>query len=364
MIALALSGGGSRAIAFHLGCMRALYDRGVLQKVCVISAVSGGSVIAGLYAYWDDSFEEFDDRVLKLLRRGLEWSAVCHLFSLDLFTRIIATNLISRPAAAVANLLHCEPPLRRWASRTDALEAALGDIFGNMRITQVARPNIDVVLNACELRTGTAFRFGNHRSGAWRFGEIENNCVSVAHAVACSAAYPMFLPAFDRELTFVKKDGTTQRERVVVTDGGVYDNLGISCLEPSRDNRFSLHVYPADYIICCYAGCGQLAGGRIPYGAWSRASAALEGIFRKVQDAGLHRLHIFKQTGNIKGFILPYLGQQDERLPLHVPGLVRREQVIGYPTNFAAMPQNDLDRLTRRGEQLTSMLLGYYCPEI
>jgi hypothetical protein len=33
MIGLALSGGGSRAIAFHLGCLRALQERGVLQKV-------------------------------------------------------------------------------------------------------------------------------------------------------------------------------------------------------------------------------------------------------------------------------------------------------------------------------------------
>lgn len=28
---LALSGGGSRAVAFHLGCMRALNDRGILD---------------------------------------------------------------------------------------------------------------------------------------------------------------------------------------------------------------------------------------------------------------------------------------------------------------------------------------------
>ena len=40
-IGLALSGGGSRAIAFHLGCLRALHDLGVLEKVGVISTVSG-----------------------------------------------------------------------------------------------------------------------------------------------------------------------------------------------------------------------------------------------------------------------------------------------------------------------------------
>ena len=35
-VGLALSGGGSRAIAFHLGCLRALYDRGVLDRLRVI----------------------------------------------------------------------------------------------------------------------------------------------------------------------------------------------------------------------------------------------------------------------------------------------------------------------------------------
>lgn len=363
MIGLALSGGGSRAIAFHLGCLRALHDRGVLQQVSVISAVSGGSVIAGMYAYWNDNFEDFDRRVLRLLRRGLQRSAVRHLLSPALLTRIVATHLISRPAATVARLLQREPPLRLWASRTDALEAALHDLFGNTELARVARPNLDVVFNACELRTGTAFRFGNHHSGTWRFGEIQDNRISVAHAVACSAAYPMFLPAFDEEFAFVK-GGDTGCQRVIITDGGVYDNLGISCLEPGADKSFSLHTYPADYIICCYAGYGQFGGERIPYGIWSRTNAAFESIFRKVQDAALQRLHMHKQAGNIKGFILPYLGQQDKKLPFRPSDLVGRDEVVGYPTNFAAMPEKDLDCLTRRGEQLTYILLSYYCPEI
>ena len=62
-IGLALSGGGSRAIAFHLGCLRALHDRGILDKVAVLSGVSGGSVIAALYAYNDEPFEAFACRV-------------------------------------------------------------------------------------------------------------------------------------------------------------------------------------------------------------------------------------------------------------------------------------------------------------
>jgi len=363
MIALALSGGGSRAIAFHLGCLRALQDQGVLSRASVLSAVSGGSVIAGMYAYSDEGFDEFDRRVVRLLGRGLQKAILVQMLSPSLFARVAATNLISRPVAVLAKLLKHQPPIRRWASRSDALEAALEGVFPNIQLGQVARPGLDVVFNACELRTGTAFRFGNHRSGTWRFGEIKENFVSVAHAVACSAAYPMFLPAFDRKYVFAK-DGVDQRKRVIITDGGIYDNLGISCLEPGRDRRFSLHTYPADYIICCYAGHGQFSGENIPFGFKSRTEASFESVFRKVQDAALQRLHMYKQAGSIKGFILPYLGQQDNALPFPVPKLVRREDVYGYPTNFAAMAEKDIERLALRGEQLTRLLLNHYIPEL
>jgi NTE family protein len=362
MIGLALSGGGSRAIAFHLGCLRALHERGILQKVSVISAVSGGSVIAGMYAYSNDGFERFDERVVSLLRRGLQWSIVRHFLSPPLLARVLVTNFVSRPAASFARLLNRQPPLRR-ASRSDALEIALRDLLGDLQLTDVRRPNLDIVFNACELRTATAFRFGNRRSGTWRFGEIVDNKLSVAHAIACSAAYPLFLPAFDKEYTFLK-DGKTKPQRVIITDGGAFDNLGISCLEPGRDDAFSLHVYPVTYLICCYAGYGQLSGLTIPFGFKSRVESTFESVFRKLQDSALQRLHMYKRTNMINGFILPYLGQQDDALPLRPPDLVPRNEVVGYPTNFAGMSDQHLERLTRRGEQLTRILLAHYCPEI
>lgn len=48
-IGLALSGGGARAIAFHLGCLRALHRLGLLDRVVVLSTVSGGSVIGAYF---------------------------------------------------------------------------------------------------------------------------------------------------------------------------------------------------------------------------------------------------------------------------------------------------------------------------
>jgi NTE family protein len=42
-IGLARSGGGSRAIAFHLGCLRALHRLGLLARLAVISTVSAAA---------------------------------------------------------------------------------------------------------------------------------------------------------------------------------------------------------------------------------------------------------------------------------------------------------------------------------
>jgi NTE family protein len=364
MIALALSGGGSRAIAFHLGCLRALHDRGVLEKISVVSSVSGGSVIAALYAYSDCSFEEFDAQVEELLRHGLHRSIVKHLLFSHLLCGTLATNLIARPVALAARLCRQNPPFRRWLSRTDALELALKvRLFGDKLIAEVKRPNLTTVINACELRTGSAFRFGNRKSGSWRTGEIVGNQVKLAHAVACSAAYPMFLPALDRVYEFEKK-GKIGKQRVLITDGGVFDNLGTSCLEPGRDNAYSLHVFNPDYIICCYAGHGQFSGQDIPFGFKSRAEAAFNSVFRKVQDATMNRLHLLEAGGELKGFVLAYLGQQDSALPLTPPDLVKREEVFGYPTDFAAMKQADIKQITTRGEQLMRMLVAFYCPEL
>src|SRR6266702_4765201 len=71
-IGIALSGGGSRAAAFHLGCLRALNDRGLLPRVRVISGVSGGALLAALYAYGPLSFDEFDAMSTELLRQGFQ----------------------------------------------------------------------------------------------------------------------------------------------------------------------------------------------------------------------------------------------------------------------------------------------------
>lgn len=387
-IGIALSGGGSRAIAFHLGCLRALRDRGVMDRVQVISAVSGGSVIAAMYAYSQGSFADFDRSVVTLLKRGIQQDIVRKMLNPAVAAQTASTIAVAGSAAVgadisrlalkgasnlfrvgdsdlVRSIKNIQPPLRRKWSTTTAFEAVLHDrVFGNALVTAARRDGLEIVLNSCDLRSGSAFRFGSRESGCWRYGVVAENAVEVAHAVAASAAYPVLLPALDELVTFIDRQGAQSKRRILLTDGGVFDNLGVSCLEPGSAGEFGYNHFAPDYIICCDAGHGLFQDYPIPYLWGARMARAFESVFRKAENATQNRLHLLAASGRLKGFVLSYLGQIDNRVPDAPFDLVRRDEVFEYPTDFNAMRIEDIDRLAKRGEQLTRSLIAYYCPEL
>jgi integrative and conjugative element protein (TIGR02256 family) len=384
-IGLALSGGGSRAAAFHLGCLRALEDLGLLSEIQVMSAVSGGSVIAGMYAYSDDSFPAFDERVTELLRRGLHRPTLREAIRPGLLAKTARTAMGSgmlamglsalNGAARAIHVLgasnfelhqHFQPldraVSRRW-SRTDAFEATVRKLaVGDHVLPSVERADLEVVFNATELRTQSAFRFGSGKSGSWRFGELaENDSISVAHAIAASTAYPALLPAVDQEYR-VKKNRNTSTERFILSDGGIYDNLGVRCLEPGRNPDVSIHVFDLSLLICCDAGPGLPAGDATPFWWPSRMTRSVLASLRQVQRATQNRLHAYLVNGMLDGFLYPYLGMRDENLPYRPPDLISRDDVSSYPTDFGPMDAKWIQRLADRGEVLTRVLVDHYAP--
>ncbi|HLH88366.1 MAG TPA: patatin-like phospholipase family protein [Xanthobacteraceae bacterium] len=386
-IGLALSGGGSRAIAFHLGCLRALNRLGLLDRVVILSTVSGGSVIgAYFHAHFNahaGDFTSFEANIRALLARGLVapmWRKLFSALGLKVAAAFAAVGLVALGVALIKLLLKVvrlmtpralavqferfavRSPLHRFASRTSLLEAALDDLlFKGASLKDLpAQPHL--VINATELRTGSAFRFGTMESGSWRWGKLHRNDASVAHAVAASAAYPLFLPAFDETLTF-EKDGALKGDRVILTDGGIYDNLGLGCLWPDRSPDVSLNVVSVDTIICCSAGYGLRQDPPSQF-IFARMLSVFSAVFDRAQNAAMHRLHEAQRSGQIKSFLFPYLGQQDRQLPNPPADLVRREEAHAYPTDFNAMPNEWIDRLSLRGEQLTLCLARAYIPHL
>lgn len=216
-IALCLSGGGYRAMLFHIGSLWRLYETGILKNINRISSVSGGSITAAVL--------------------GLAWR------ELSFTTGSIQTEFF--PKVVV--------PIRRLASETIDAGAVIGGIllpgtisdkitaayekhlFGNKTLQDLPDDPPRFVINATNVQSGVLWRFMKPYMRDYRVGEVKSPTVKISTAVAASSAFPPVLSPLIMDLedfTFVPGSGLDlQKEpyttRVVLSDGGVYDNLGL-----------------------------------------------------------------------------------------------------------------------------------------
>lgn len=213
---LCLSGGGYRAMVFHIGVLWRLYEAGVLGGIKRISSVSGGSITAGVL--------------------GLKWR-----------------KLSFRPAELKNDFVpQVVQPLREMASETiDAEAVIVGALLPGRISDRVARAYDDTlfkgatlqdlpdaprfVINATNVQSCVLWRFMKPYMRDYRVGEVRKPTTLLAQAVAASSAFPPVLSPFELRLdphSFTPNSGADLQRppftrRVILTDGGVYDNLGL-----------------------------------------------------------------------------------------------------------------------------------------
>jgi NTE family protein len=214
-IGLCLSGGGYRAMVFHIGVLWRLNELGYLPRLDRVSSVSGGSITAGvLGARWAGlAFDpggvakSFDDQVVQPLRE---------LASRTIDTRAILSALLPGTIA-------------------EAVAAAYDKhLFRGATLQELPdRPRF--VINATNVQSGALWRFAKAYMADYRVGRVNNPRVSLAVAVGASSAFPPVLSPVDLELPrglVQSMPGADLHQEpyttaVVLTDGGVYDNLGL-----------------------------------------------------------------------------------------------------------------------------------------
>jgi NTE family protein len=215
-IGLCLSGGGYRAMLFHLGVLWRLDEAGWLPRLDRISSVSGGSITAAALglAWGELDFDDggvgrgFEERVVAPLRRlarhGIDIGAV--------LTGLVMPETIAERVAAA---------YRRH-------------LFGERTLQDLPeRPRF--IVNATNVGSGALVRFEREQVADWRVGRVERPEVEVAVAVACSSAFPPVLSPYRLRLedaAWVTEPSSDlalpeHRDEMVLSDGGVYDNLGL-----------------------------------------------------------------------------------------------------------------------------------------
>ncbi|WP_374583491.1 patatin-like phospholipase family protein [Pseudoduganella sp.] len=168
-IGLTLSGGGFRAAAFHLGVLRELRKRKLLDKIDLISCVSGGSIAGAFVALnWHDPL------------------------ALDKLERYLATRSIAVGSVIGGTL---DPFHTRLDKLADTYER---DLFHGKKLGDLAEgPRI--YLNSTNLATGNMFSFiagarGKSEMGDYELGFVEAPNFPIARAVAASSAFPPVFP--------------------------------------------------------------------------------------------------------------------------------------------------------------------------
>jgi NTE family protein len=228
---LALSGGGYRAMLFHVGALWRLNELGWLNRIDRISSVSGGSIAAGrLAAHWDDLkidpatgvARDFDKAFVQPL---LRMAGQPRLLALDVWASVIGALPFVGPGL-VTSLAY-----RRHVSGNKGL--------------QDLPDHPEFYFNASHFASATNWRFTKAFIGTYRLGRIFEQKVSIAQAIAASAGYQTFLSpltlhpkpdAYNRDRGADLYDDESLRKNVVLTDGGVYDNLG---LQPLAGRQFT-----------------------------------------------------------------------------------------------------------------------------
>lgn len=218
-IGLCLSGGGYRAMLFHVGSLWRLNDAGYLPKLDRISSVSGGSIIAGTLATrWQElrfdpggRARNFDQQVVEPVRA-------------------FAHRTIDVPAVLLG-------ALTPWVTINGQLARRYRRLVGDATLADLPdRP--EFVFDATSLQSGDLWRFSHQVEGDWRVGMQQMPRTELARVIAASSAFPPVLsPARFAFASGGLTPGTDSdvnqppyTRRVVLADGGVYDNLGLEAV--------------------------------------------------------------------------------------------------------------------------------------
>lgn len=226
-LGLALSGGGFRATLFGLGSLARINDGGLLGKLDVITSVSGGSILAGILAQrWSQL--EFKDGCAD------NFDAVISAPTIEFCTRTIDIG------AGLKGLIN--PFKSAGAYLTDCYDKYL---FHGMRLRDIPpadTPGLPTfVYYATSLQTGRSFRFRQDQIADWKLGVSRSVEVSLAQAVAASSAFPPLFSPVVIETDPASWSGgepgsarSAMRRRLVLSDGGVYDNMGLEVLQQGK----------------------------------------------------------------------------------------------------------------------------------
>ncbi|MEX2560798.1 MAG: patatin-like phospholipase family protein [Pirellulales bacterium] len=341
--ALCLSGGGFRAALFHLGALRRLNELGVLSKVSTISSVSGGSILAAHLAThvrpWPAAGSPFAD-----------WSEKVEAP----FHRFVKNDIRTTPVLK-RFLLPWNWP--RPSTQVKALEACYHKHLTDLKLSDLPeQPTF--VFCAADMVFGVSWVFERRRVGSYQAGYFTPPAdYPVARAVAASSCFPPVFSPLPIEVPPVQAPkGSGKRSRLIgmsVSDGGLYDNLGLQPVEKHGT------VLVSDG--------GQPFVAAIPHGLFGRAKAYLN-VSGKQAGALRKRLLISQFVDGIRKGTYWGIGSAVRRYRSNAAPGYSKDLATGtiapIRTDMDAFSDAEIAVLMNHGYLLADIALEVHAPQL
>jgi NTE family protein len=211
---------------FHVGSLIRLNEAGVLGALKRISSVSGGSITAGVLGLNWKSLQFINGCAPAAQLQSALIDPIRNLAGRTIDVRSIVTGILL-PGITISD---------RVAAAYDKY------LFQERTLSQLPDDSIGegprFVFNATNVQTGSLWRFSKPYMGDYQVGLWSKPDLRASFAVAASSAFPPVLSPYLLELSgdpdpvpagqptpaYRQPPYTT---RAVLSDGGVYDNLGL-----------------------------------------------------------------------------------------------------------------------------------------
>jgi NTE family protein len=224
-IALAISGGGYRSTLFALGSLWRLNEFGLLSQIDRITSVSGGSIVSAFLAMkWKDLDFNHETKIADNFKAVIAEpiQEFCSK-SLDVIAILKGLLLIYKTMGdKVADMY----ATRLYGSKTLQDIPTLGE-------------GPEFIFYAASLQTGAGVRMSKEYTRDYKVGKLPNPRLSLAKVVGASSAFPPFFSPVIIKCNPEKWEKTKgaylysdikYRKRLILTDGGVYDNMGLEAV--------------------------------------------------------------------------------------------------------------------------------------
>jgi NTE family protein len=422
-LGLALSGGGYRATAFHLGTLKKLQAMNILDKVEVLSTISGGSINGAYYCLQKSNYQQFENSLYEKLQHKNVITKV--LLSWTFIQLLLVTAIFLVPAVYVLFTAYA------WLSPillilflivlmkfqfhifpvSSRIEKIYDEFFYEKKKLGELPEKPVLVMGSTNMQTARAFTFSKKwmQDSTYQYMDpritFEAKDFPISRAVMASSCVPFAFTPIKIDKKFFTNPADADRVHPILVDGGVYDNQGIHKIMQRGQ-------YACSIVITSDAGGGST--GELKFSntiklLWETVNVFMSRI-KKVQmvqdvydNAGgankeiayfsllwdvencisgfVHNLESKQITEQViaahqlkhewvehpkqyEGVIIDYLKQRLNYNAIDKPTAKEKEIARNVGTNLTSLSKLKVDCLMKQAAALTELQVKLYCPSL